>query len=127
MPPIYQPEVPARAIYFAATRLKHREIWVGQSAIKAIIANKLAPSLLDHYLATSGYTGQLTEEAVSYDAPANLFETVDGDFGAHGRFDRQARNVSLELTLRRHAGTAVAAVLGAVALALVGRYLGRRL
>ena len=125
MPPIYQAEVAARAIYFAATRLKHREIWVGQSAIKAIIANKLAPSLLDHYLATSGYTGQLTEEAVSYDAPANLFETVDGDFGAHGRFDRQARNVSLELTLRRHAGVAVAAVLGAVALALVGRYLSR--
>jgi NAD(P)-dependent dehydrogenase (short-subunit alcohol dehydrogenase family) len=127
IPPIYQPEVPARAIYFAATELKRRELWVGQSAIKTIVANKLAPGLLDRYLATRGYSGQLTGERVSHDAPANLFETVEGDFGAHGRFDQQARDVSLEMTARRHAGTAIAAVLGAVALAFVGSYLSRRL
>lgn len=120
MSPIYQPEVPARAIYFAATQLKRRELWVGQSAIKAIVANKLAPGLLDRYLATRGYTGQLTGEKVSHDAPANLFETVDGDFGAHGRFDQRARNVSLEMRARRHAGVAAVAILGAVALAFVG-------
>jgi len=127
MPPIYQPEVPARAIYFAATRLKRRELWVSQSAIKAIVANKVAPGLLDRYLAKSGYSGQLTDETVSRDAPANLFETVDGNFSAHGRFDRQARNKALEMTARRHVRATIAAALGAVALAFVGRYLGRRL
>src|SRR6185312_6364763 len=63
VPPIFQPEVAARAIYFAAMHPERREVWVGISTIKAIIANKLAPGLLDRYLAGAGYRGQLTDEA----------------------------------------------------------------
>ncbi len=99
--PIYQPEVAARAIFFAATH-RRREVWVGFSTIKAIVANYLAPGLLDHYLARSGYSGQLTQEPVPPDAPENLFEPVPGNFGAHGRFDQEARPQSWEMFTERH-------------------------
>ena len=124
VPPIYQPEVPARAIHFAATKLRRRELWVGQSTIKAIIANKIVPGLLDRYLATAGYKGQLTEEPSPGNAANNLFETVDGDFRAHGRFDCQARDESLEMSVRRNAVPLLAG--GIVALALLGLFLYRR-
>ncbi|MDR5784610.1 SDR family oxidoreductase [Caballeronia sp. LZ065] len=99
--PIYQPEVAARAIYFAATH-RRREIWVGFSTVKAILANRIAPALIDRYLARSGYRGQLTEEPVATAAPSNLFEPVPGDFTAHGRFDGQARSRSWEMFTNRH-------------------------
>ena len=89
VPPIYQPEVPARAIYFAATH-RRRQIWVGFPTVRAILANRIAPGLIDRYLARAGYTGQLTGEMRSTNAPANLFAPVPGDFAAHGRFDRRA-------------------------------------
>jgi short-subunit dehydrogenase len=96
VPPIFQPEVPARAIYFAATH-KRRDVWVGWPTVKAILANRIAPGLLDRYLAKAGYSGQLTEEREPADAPANLFEPVPGPYGAHGRFDARAQNASLEM------------------------------
>lgn len=99
--PIYQPEVAARAIYFGATH-RRREIWVGFSTIKAILANRIAPALIDRYLARAGYSGQLTNDPVRRDAPANLFEPVRGDFGAHGRFDHEARSRSWERLTDRH-------------------------
>jgi short-subunit dehydrogenase len=89
VPPIYQPEVAARAIVFAATA-RRREVWVGASTFRAILANKLAPWLLDRYLARSGYSAQLSSEPAQKDAPDNLFKPVEGDFGAHGRFDGEA-------------------------------------
>lgn len=92
VPPIYQPVVPACAIFFAAAHPKRREVWVGFSTVKAIIANKLAPGLLDRYLAKAGYSGQLSDEALPDHAPDNLFASVAGDFGAHGRFDKRARD-----------------------------------
>lgn len=101
VPPIYQPEVAARAIYFAATH-RRREIWVGFPTVRAILANRIAPGLLDRYLAKSGYTGQLTDQPRPKDAPANLFEPVPGDFGAHGRFDARARSGSWEMFTSRH-------------------------
>lgn len=101
VPPIFQPEVPARAIYFAATH-KRRDVWVGWPTIKAILANRIAPGLLDRYLAKAGYSGQLTDEREPADAPANLFEPVLGPYGAHGRFDARARNASLEMFTERH-------------------------
>jgi hypothetical protein len=116
VPPIYQPEVPARAIYFAATH-KRREIWVGWPTVKAIIANAIAPGLLDRYLAKAGYTGQLTDEQAPADAPANLFEAVPGPYGAHGRFDARARDVSWQMFTDRHRTgvfVALALVAGAV-------------
>jgi short-subunit dehydrogenase len=121
VPPIYQPEVPARAIYFAAFHPR-RQIWVGFPTVKAILANRIAPGLIDRYLANSGYTGQLTALPSDPDAPGNLFEPVRGAYGAHGRFDAQARTGSWEMFTSRHrnafwATVAVGAVLGAHLLA----------
>jgi short-subunit dehydrogenase len=111
--PIYQPEVPARAIFFAATH-KRRDVWVGFPTVKAILANRIAPGLIDRYLATAGYSGQLTDESAPTDAPANLFKPVPGPYGAHGRFDNKARNGSWEMFTNRHrtAFFAIAAVGG---------------
>ncbi|PMS15316.1 short-chain dehydrogenase [Trinickia dabaoshanensis] len=99
--PIFQPEVAARAIYFAATH-RRREIWVGFSTVKAILANRVAPGLIDRYLARAGYSGQLTDEPACPDAPKNLFEPVPGDFEAHGRFDGEARQRCWEMFTDRH-------------------------
>jgi short-subunit dehydrogenase len=75
--PIFQPEVGARAIYFAAFH-KRRNVWVGFPTIKAILADRIAPGLLDRYLAKAGYSGQLSQEPLAENAPANLFEPVPG-------------------------------------------------
>ena len=101
VPPIFQPEVPARAIYFAATH-RRREVWVGFPTVKAILGNMLMPGLLDRYLAKAGYTGQLTDEVKPADAPSNLFEPVPGEYGAHGRFDSRSRSRSWEMFTDRH-------------------------
>ena len=112
VPPIFQPEVPARAIYFAATH-KRRDVWVGFPTVKAILANRIAPGLLDRYLAKAGYTGQLTDEREPSDTPANLFDPVPGPYGSHGRFDSKASDKSWEMFTDRHR----TAVLGALAVA----------
>jgi len=78
VPPIFQPEVAARAILFAATH-RRREVWVGMPTLKAIVANKIAPGLLDRYLAGRGYEGQLTKEPKPADSPANLYRSVASD------------------------------------------------
>ncbi|WP_027801453.1 SDR family oxidoreductase [Paraburkholderia dilworthii] len=110
--PIFQPEVAARAIYFAATH-KRREVWVGFPTVKAILANYIAPGLLDRYLAKAGYEGQLSDEPVAPDAPSNLFDPVPGDYGSHGRFDSESKSASLEMFAVRHRG--VLCALGALA------------
>jgi hypothetical protein len=115
VPPIFQPEVPARAIVDAALHPRHREVWVGMPTWKAIVANKLAPGLLDRYLARTGYSGQLTDEALPPDAPANLFATADGDYGAHGRFDDRARAVSYQAEMSRHRGAFALGIIGVCA------------
>jgi len=101
VPPVYQPEVAARAIYFGAFNPR-RQIWVGFPTVKAILANRIAPGLIDRYLAKAGYTGQVTDEPSDPDAPGNLFEPVRGDYGAHGRFDSLARTTSWEMFTSRH-------------------------
>jgi hypothetical protein len=112
MGPIFQPEVAARAIVDAALNPRRREVWVGLPTWKAIVANKLAPGLLDRYLARVGYSGQLTDETLPADAPANLFRSVGGSYGSHGRFDGCARAVSYESEIADHRG--------AIAIGLVG-------
>ncbi|HZT90393.1 MAG TPA: SDR family oxidoreductase [Stellaceae bacterium] len=112
VPPIYQPEVPARAIAAAALNPDRREYWVGASTVMAITGNKIAPGALDHYLAKNGYSSQLTDEATPANAPNNLFETVDGDYGAHGRFDDKARSTSLQALVDRHRGATAIGILG---------------
>jgi short-subunit dehydrogenase len=100
VPPIYQPEVPAKAIYWAAHH-RRRELFVGFPTVKAIEGNKVIPGMLDRYLARTGYAGQQTDEPREPDQPDNLWEPVDGehgqDHGAHGSFDDCARSSSPEL------------------------------
>ena len=117
VPPIYQPEVAAEAIVWAASNPR-RELWVGWPTVQAIVGDKLAPGLLDRYLARTAYDAQLLDDPVSPDRPENLFEPVAGEFAAHGRFDRTARTGSFQLWLSMHrrllgagAATALAAVL----------------
>jgi short-subunit dehydrogenase len=127
VPPIYQPEVAARAIVFAAFNPR-RQIWVGFPAVKAILANRVAPGVIDHYLAKSGYTGQLTDQPCDPAAPGNLFEPVKGAYGAHGRFDDRSRTRSWEFFTDRHrdAAWAVVGMFGALTVALLGARLSWR-
>src|SRR3954447_9490822 len=89
--PIYQPEVAAKAIVFAADHPRRREYWVGASTAVTLLANAVAPGLLDRYLARTGYKGQQTADKRDPDQPANLWKPADGergdDFGSHGIFD----------------------------------------
>ena len=80
-----QPEVAARAIYYAA-HSKRREIFVGGSTLKAIYGQDIAPSFADRYLGRHGYEGQQTAESVARDRPDNLFEAPSGNWAAHGFF-----------------------------------------
>ncbi|HET7324111.1 MAG TPA: SDR family oxidoreductase, partial [Halococcus sp.] len=110
VPPIYQPEVAADGIHWAAHH-DRRELYVGRATLKTIWGNKIAPWLADRYLARTGYSGQFSDLDYDPDRPDNLFEPVSGDPGAHGAFDRQAVRSSQQLWLskhRRHLGVALA-------------------
>ncbi len=121
VPPIFQPEVAARAIYYAAHHPERREYFVGWSTVKAIFGNKLVPSFADHYLARQGYEAQQHDGPEDPNRPNNLWEPVAGDHGAHGTFDDRASSFSLELWLEAHRKwLAVAAGVLAVAGAVVG-------
>jgi len=126
VPPIFQPEVAARAIYYAAHHPERREYYAGWSTVKAIFGNKLLPSLADHYLAHVGYDAQQHDGWEDPNRPNNLYEPVAGDHGAHGSFDDQAHERSLELWGETHAlWLAAAAGLG-FASAFAGELLDRR-
>jgi NAD(P)-dependent dehydrogenase (short-subunit alcohol dehydrogenase family) len=101
VPPIYQPEVAADAIAWAA-RSGEREVYVGAPTWKTIWGERIAPGLADHYLARNGYSSQQAEEPVNGDRPDNLFEPVEGDRGAHGRFEDGTRKRSPLLWLAKH-------------------------
>jgi NAD(P)-dependent dehydrogenase (short-subunit alcohol dehydrogenase family) len=123
VPPIYQPEVPARAIYWAAHN-RRRELYVGFSTVYTIIGNKLAPWLAERYLARTAVDGQQTDEPFDGTAAANLFEPVDDDHdeGAHGGFDDQAHPRSPQAWLTRHrlgSGLAAATVAAGATAALL--------
>jgi hypothetical protein len=124
VPPIFQPEVAARAIYFGAVNPR-RQIWVGFPTVKAIMANRVAPGLIDRFLAKSGYSGQLTAERCDPEAPGNLFDPVEGPYGAHGRFDDKARTRSWEMFTSYHRNAAWAAAF--VCAAAVAGLLTKRL
>ena len=116
VPPIFQPEVAADAVAHAA-RTGRREMFVGYSAVQAIMGNKLAPWAGDWFLGQSGYGGQQTDEPKDEDAPDNLFDPVAGDHGAHGVFDDRARNTSLQLWASKNRGLLAAAGAGLAGLA----------
>jgi short-subunit dehydrogenase len=118
VPPIYQPEVGARAVYWAAHH-RRREIYVGLPTVEAIVGNKIAPGLLDHYLGRTGYNSQQTHEPEDPNRPNNLWEPLPGDFGAHGDFDSRSHKRSWQLTLNIHRrwiglGIVAAGVAGAI-------------
>lgn len=118
VPPIYQPEVAARAILRAA-RNPRREVWVGFPTVQAIVAQKLAPALLDRVLARVGYDGQITNEPETPHRPDNLYAPVPGDAGMHGRFDPRARTQSWQLWLSEHRATVGVATVASIALILM--------
>lgn len=123
---IYQPEVAARAIFYAAHH-QRRSIFVGSATAQTILGNKFFPGLLDHYLAKVGYSGQQTKEAEEPGRPHNLWEPIPEDRGAHGGFDHQAVDHSLELqaTTTRQGTTALIA-LGTTLLAGMVYWLSKR-
>jgi NAD(P)-dependent dehydrogenase (short-subunit alcohol dehydrogenase family) len=106
---IFQPEVAARGIYWAATH-RRRELWVGLPAVQAILGTRVLPGFLDRQMARRAYDGQLTDEADPAERPDNLYDPVPGDQGAHGRFDRRATRSSPELWIVLHPGLVVAAI-----------------
>jgi NAD(P)-dependent dehydrogenase (short-subunit alcohol dehydrogenase family) len=101
VPPIFQPEVAAEAIVWAATH-RRRELQVGWPTVKAIWGDKLVPGLVDRYLARTGYDAQQTDEPAPEDRPDNLWTPVPGDHGAHGRFADRSRGFSLQLWVTTH-------------------------
>ncbi len=121
VPPIYQPEIPAEAVYWAAHH-RRRELWVGYSAVQAILGTKLAPSfLVDRYLALTGFSGQQVEGMpVDGEREGNLFEPVQREAATHGIFDEQAKTRSPQLWAATHrpllgGAVAAAAAVGAAA------------
>jgi NAD(P)-dependent dehydrogenase (short-subunit alcohol dehydrogenase family) len=110
---IFQPEVAAQGVYWAATH-RRRELWVGWPAVKAILGQRVFPGFLDRLLGRTAVDGQHTDEPLPPDRPDNLYAPVPGDHGAHGRFDAQARPFSLQLWLDTHRA-ALAAALGLAA------------
>jgi hypothetical protein len=122
VPPIFEPEVPARAIYWAAHH-RRREVFVGEPTVKAIYGQDVAPGFADRYLGRNGYDSQQTEEPVSPNRPDNLFESVPGPYGAHGIFSDRAKSFSVQNWANLHRGmvSAVGAGVAALAFALVRR------
>ncbi|MGI8962177.1 MAG: SDR family oxidoreductase [Bryobacteraceae bacterium] len=117
VPPIFQPEVAARAIVWAVTH-KRREVYVGFPTVKAIYGNELAPAFADRYLAEHAFSGQQTSQPVSPERPDNLFEPVDVNYGPHGIFGDRAKDLSIQsslnlasMTLLGHRGLVASAAL----------------
>jgi NAD(P)-dependent dehydrogenase (short-subunit alcohol dehydrogenase family) len=130
VPPIYQPEVAARAVVYAADHPRRREYWVGASTAATLLANAVVPGLLDRYLARTGFDAQQTDQAKPADQPANLWEPADGesgrDFGAHGLFDQRSHGHSAQVWASQRHGTLAAVGAGlAVGVAVLARR-GRR-
>ncbi|MFI6560271.1 SDR family oxidoreductase [Streptomyces sp. NPDC050534] len=118
--PVYQPEVAARAVVHAASHARRREYWVGGSTVGTLLANAVAPGLLDRYLARTGFDAQ--QDKGEHGEPGNLWSPADGphgrDFGAHGRFDEESHGDSAQDWMSRNRGrVGTALTLGAGVLA----------
>jgi NADP-dependent 3-hydroxy acid dehydrogenase YdfG len=121
---IFEPEVAARAIVWASEHPR-RELNVGWGTTQAIVANALAPGLLDRYLGHIGFDGQQDEEAEEPGRPDNLYDYVRGDAGAHGVFGDQAKTVSPQLLANTHRG-AIGAAVAVIAVAGMIRLFSRK-
>lgn len=126
VPPIYQPEVAAEAIYHAAHHPR-REYWLGWSTTQAMIGQKFIPGLLDQYLGRTGYNAQQHDGAADRNQPNNLWKPLPGDFGAHGAFDHRASDYTSEWWFSKNKPWLIAAGLaGLVGLAASVRRVGVR-
>lgn len=126
VPPIFQPEVVARGIYYAA-HARRRELWIGWPTVMAINGQKLAPALADYYLGKTGYDSQMTQqEEPPQPRPNNLWQPVPGDPGAHGPFDEKARSQSWQLEWNTHRSLVAAGVLAMGAGLFLLRYRSMR-
>lgn len=123
VPPIFQPEIMAESLYWAA-HSRRREVYIAWPAIKAIAGNKLAPGIVDHYLARTGFDAQQTDEPVGEEHRDNLFAPLEVDYGARGPFDSRAREHARFARLFARWGAAgfraTVAVAATVVLALAG-------
>ena len=126
VPPVFQPEIAADAIVWAAHH-DRRELYVAMPTATAIIGDKIASGLADRYLAANGYDAQQTDEPEDPHRPDNLYQPVDGerDFGRHGRFATIARSTSYEVWPAEHHGI-VALLIGSIAAASAAVLLRRR-
>jgi NAD(P)-dependent dehydrogenase (short-subunit alcohol dehydrogenase family) len=120
VPPIYQPEVGAEAVVWAA-RHTRREVWVGGSTVATIVGNRVAPGLIDRYLGRRGVQDQQSEEPVEEGRPDNLFEPAPGDWAARGVFADRAHTRSLQFWATRNRGALALGTAAALALALARR------
>ena len=114
VPPIFQPEVGAEAVYWAAHQ-RHREVFVGWPTVQAIWGQRLLPGLLDHLAASSAWDAQMYDGPTPSDRPVNLREPVAGHQSAHGAFDSRAKWHSWELQLTMqasHVSTALSSAAG---------------
>jgi NAD(P)-dependent dehydrogenase (short-subunit alcohol dehydrogenase family) len=129
VPPIYQPEIAARAILYAADHPRRREYWVGASTVGTLLANAVAPGVLDRYLARTGFSSQQTDQPAGRDR-ANLWQPADDraghDHGAHGSFDDRAKTHSPQLWASQHHGLVYAGVAALSALAVAAVLRRRR-
>lgn len=124
VPPIYQPELIARGIYWAAHH-DEREVWLGYPTFKAIFGNRIAPGYGDRYLASHGYESQQYDGLDDPHRANNLWEPVPGDHGAHGNFDDRAMDHSAQIWVTRHRRMLQAAGAGLAGLAAAALAWGR--
>ncbi|MFF8882626.1 SDR family oxidoreductase [Streptomyces flaveolus] len=120
VPPIYQPEVAARGVLHAADHPRRKQYYVGATTVATILVNRLAPAVLDRYLARTGFDSQQSRTQPP-SGKSNLFEPVDQqeghDHGAHGVFDEMAHSRSFETALSRHPAAVASALAAGVAVA----------
>jgi NADP-dependent 3-hydroxy acid dehydrogenase YdfG len=123
VPPIYQPEVAARAVAYAAEHPR-RELWVGLPTVYTIVGEKVASGVMDRYLGRTNEKAQQAGEPIDPDARVdNLFAPPPGDPGAHGMFDGKSHARSPQLWLNMHRGAIAAGAAGLAAAAVAGRRL----
>ena len=118
VPPIYQPEVGAAAVMHAVDHDVGREFLVGGPTVKAVIGEKFVPWYIDRYLARHGYAAAQTDEP-AHQRRDNLWESVPGQWGAHGRFDDRARAGSAQLLANMYRRWLLVSAAGLIAAALV--------
>jgi NAD(P)-dependent dehydrogenase (short-subunit alcohol dehydrogenase family) len=117
VPPIYQPEIAAEGVYWAAHH-RRRELWIGYSTVQAIVGGTIAPSLADWYLARTGFSGQqISDRPVTPDRPDNLQKPQPQLAATHGMFDEQAKTTSPQLWVSTHRRMLGAAAAGGALLA----------